>query len=151
VDLTASVGIRLAPADVPGALAALMPQIESAPTPELHLAAGLETWHAEQALGSGQPVLAAHRAQAAAALAPWSARPYQIESYAWGQAHDRAQALHAALLGADRAPDEWWFQFKAACLQVGSARHIALARARVLNPLAPEVLKFPRRCGEPLQ
>ena len=142
---------RASPVDVQWARTALAgAAVVVLPLSLLGLAAGLETWHAERALGSGRPLLAAHRAQTAETLAPWSARPLQIESYAWGQAHHRAQALDAALRGADRAPDEWWFQFKAACLQVGKPRQDALARARDLNPLAPEMLKFPRRCGEPL-
>src|SRR5205085_1489124 len=81
---------RASPVDVQWARTALAgAAVVVIPLSLLGLAAGLETWHAEQALGSGQPVLAAQRARAAAALAPWSARPFQIESYAWGQAHHR--------------------------------------------------------------
>ena len=116
----------------------------------LALTASFELWHAERALRAGHPVLAANRAGTAGSLAPWSARPLQVESYAWGRAHRPKQALAAAQRGVARAPHEWWFWFRLACNDTGRARRADLAQARRLNPLAPEVRRFPRRCGEPL-
>jgi hypothetical protein len=114
------------------------------------LAGNVELWRAQRALDAGAFVTAAHRADRAATLAPWSTAPLRLASYAEGRAGRDSEALKAARRGAVRAPGEWWFWFRLACLSRGSTRASDLLRIRSLNSYAPELRHFPRRCGEPL-
>lgn len=113
------------------------------------LAGNVELSRAQQALRAGAYATAADRADLAARLAPWSSSSLQIASYAAGKHGDLARARAEALRGTQRAPGEWWFWFRLACLDPASPRTRDLAQARHLNPAAAEITRFPRRCGEP--
>jgi O-antigen ligase len=114
------------------------------------LVGNVELSRAQQALRAGSYGTAAGRADLAASLAPWSSASLQIASYAAGKHGDPARSRAQARRGAQRAPGEWWFWFRLACLDSARQRPADLSRARHLNPRAVELVRFPKRCGEPL-
>ena len=136
--------VRLGPAWFGGA-AALVGIVAA-----VALAGNVAVGRAYDALAGQQFALARSRASLAADLAPWSSAPWRIAAYADGKLGHQAQARADAHRGIDVSPNDWWFRFKLACLARGPGRQRNLDAVHRLNPLAPELHRFPVRCGEPL-
>ena len=94
---------------------------------------------AQDALDRGDAAAARREADRARRFAPWSAEPWQL----LGEAELAAGRLEAGRRDLQRATDEdpgaWYAWFELAVASDGAARANALARARMLNPLAPEL------------
>jgi hypothetical protein len=84
----------------------------------------------------------AAEARTAQRWAPWSSRPWQLQGEVQSQQHD-AQAARRSLqkaLAKDNA--NWTIWLDLSLVTQGKARRHALAEARRLNPLGPEVAAY---------
>ena len=103
------------------------------------LAGSVQLSRAYDAAYAGDYTVARQRAVNAARLAPWASDPWRIAAYADGNLGNAGQSRSDAKSGLSRAPGDWWFWFRLACLNKDGARQAGLARARSLNP---RVTKF---------
>ena len=94
---------------------------------------------AQDALDRGDAAAARREADRARRFAPWSAEPWQL----LGEADLAQGRLEAGRRDLRRAtaedPGAWYAWFELAVASDGAVRANALARARMLNPLAPEL------------
>ena len=94
---------------------------------------------AQDALDRGDAAAARREADRARRFAPWSAEPWQL----LGETDLAQGRLEAGRRNLRRAtaedPGAWYAWFELAVASDGAARANALARARMLNPLAPEL------------
>ena len=93
----------------------------------------------EEATLRGEPARAAEDARRARAWAPWSHEPWQRlgeAELALGRNRAARASLHRAL---ELDPENWRIWYDLAAASRGEARAVALARAKRLNPLSPEV------------
>jgi hypothetical protein len=77
----------------------------------------------------------AREAERAERLAPWSVEPLVLLGRAQSAAGDRAAARTTLRRVVAREPDHWRAWLELAVASTGSAREVALRRARALNPL----------------
>ena len=94
---------------------------------------------AQDALDRGDTATARREADRARRFAPWSAEPLRLRGEA-ELAEGRLEAGRRDLLRAtERDPGSWYAWFELAVASDGDERAHAVARARALNPLAPEL------------
>jgi hypothetical protein len=94
---------------------------------------------AQRAQNGGRDAEAARQANRARRWTPWSYQPWQVlgeTQLARGDLADARRSLHAAIR---RDPENWSAWLDLALASNGAARNRALARARALDPLGPEL------------
>ena len=97
---------------------------------------------ATAAADAGNWRISAREARHAERWMPWSSEPWRILGEAELALGEKAQARRALLVARSKDPQSWqiWFDLSAADRGAASAR--ALARARRLNPLSPEIAQI---------
>jgi hypothetical protein len=93
----------------------------------------------QTALDAGKVAQAASDARRARTWMPWAAQPWQLLGETELAAHHDAAARASLRRALARDPDSWTAWYDLAAVTRGSAKTAALARARQLNPLAPEL------------
>ena len=89
---------------------------------------------------------AAHRARR---WAPWSTDAQRLEAEARLAAGENGRARAILLAALERDPGDWELWYDLALASEGGGRARAAARARALNPLAPELTGLPPSRGTP--
>ncbi|MGE5691363.1 MAG: O-antigen ligase family protein, partial [Pseudomonadota bacterium] len=91
------------------------------------------------ALDAGSWSTARDRAATARRWAPWSAEPWEVLGKAQFGSGDRAAARASFEKAIAKDPNDWNLWFYLALASEGRARERAVAQARRLNPLSPEI------------
>jgi len=91
-------------------------------------------------------IAAAHRARR---WAPWSTDAQRLEAEARLAEGENGLARVIVLGALERDSDDWELWYDLALASQGAGRGRAAARARALNPLAPELTRLPRSRGTP--
>jgi hypothetical protein len=103
----------------------------------------------DDAIARDDPDAASAAAHRARRWAPWSTDAQRLKAEAH-LAEGETGPARAILLGAlDRDPDDWELWYDLALASQGPERAGAAARARALNPLAPELTGLPPSRGTP--
>jgi O-Antigen ligase len=97
---------------------------------------------ADDALAARNWEEAADQARKAEAWEPWSSEPWHKLALAQAGAGDVAGARASLRTAIDKDPLNWRLWFDLAQISSGRAKQQALARARALNPLDPELLEY---------
>jgi hypothetical protein len=111
------------------------------------LVGNIELSRSADAARSGNWRVAAADARRAQAWAPFSAAPWQQlgeAETATGQSEQAQAALRRAIA---ISPNDWTLWFDLARASTGGTQTAALAHARSLNPLSPEIGEFERELG----
>ncbi len=93
----------------------------------------------ETALAAGDTRRAAAQARRAREWMPWAAAPWRLLGEAQLARGEDAAARRSLRRALEREPASWQAWFDLAAVTRGATRARALARARELNPLAPEL------------
>src|SRR5262249_11300369 len=112
------------------------------------LVGSLELSRASSAAGRGNWNAVAADAGHAHTWAPFSSTPWQrLGEAEIALGHDAA-AQEGIRRGLARSPEDWTLWFDLARASTGDAQLAALARARALNPLSPEIREFQRELAD---
>jgi len=93
----------------------------------------------QSALDTGNDARAVTDARRARTWMPWAAQPWRLLGEAELAAHRDGAARTSLKRALARDPDNWITWYDLSTVTTGTARVSALARARRLNPLAPEL------------
>ncbi len=107
-----------------------------------------EAGRAASAYRGGNWAGAAYHASKAKRWQPWSAGPYQLLGEARLAQGRFAEARSAFRTAVEREPGDWELWFDLARASTGATQRHALARARTLNPLSPELAELRRELRE---
>jgi O-Antigen ligase/Tetratricopeptide repeat len=94
------------------------------------------------AIDAGEPDRALSHAQRAIDWMPWSDEPWQVRGEAELQLEDDAAARRSLRRALELDPESWSTWLDLAVASRGAARARALAEAKRLNPLSPEIAEF---------
>jgi len=86
-------------------------------------------------------------AQKARRWMPWSSEPWQRLGEAQIEQERLPEARRSFRKAIEKEPDDWLLWFRLAEASSGADRREALAEARRLNPLSPEIAAFPQAGG----
>ena len=94
------------------------------------------------AIDAGEPDRALSHARRAIDWAPWSHEPWQLRGEAELLLEDDAAARRSLRRALELDPESWSTWFDLAVASGGAERARALAEAKRLNPLSPEIAEF---------
>jgi hypothetical protein len=91
---------------------------------------------------------AAHEASRAHTWAPWSSEPYRLLGESQLGQGDTKAAVGSFDKGIAKSPDDWNLWFDLARATTGRLQQQAIAHARRLNPLSPEIAELRRELAQ---